>query len=120
MLKTRKPNAPDISIDIGHIGIGGGYGHNWVLGKKWLLHFSILPTAVVYNRNNFTVNGERKRGKRMRFNMIFNERAAIVYNFSPRYFASATMVMNNSVFDDNIVVVNQNKWRARASFGVRL
>lgn len=120
VLKTRKPNAPDISIDIGHIGIGGGYGHNWVLGKKWLLHFSILPTAVVYNRNNFTVNGERKRGKRMRFNMIFNERAAIVYNFSPRYFASATMVMNNSVFDDNIVVVNQNKWRARASFGVRL
>lgn len=26
----------------------------------------------------------------MRFNMIFNERAAVVYYFSPRYFAGAT------------------------------
>ena len=119
-LKARKPDAPDISIDVGHVGIGGGYGYNLVLGKKWLFHLSMLPTVVVYNRNKFTVNGERKEAKRMRFNMIFNERAAIVYNFSPRYFASATLVMNNSVFDDDVVVVNQNKWRARASIGLRL
>ena len=67
-----------------------------------------------------TVNGERKKAQRMRFNMIFNERAAIVHNFSPRYFAGATLVMNNSVFDDDVVVVNQNKWRARAFIGMRL
>jgi hypothetical protein len=36
-----------------------------------------------------------------------------------RYFAGATLVMNNSVFDDKNVVVNQNKWRARAFIGVR-
>ena len=119
-LKAKNPNAPDVSIDVGHVGIGGGYGYNLVLGKKWLFHLSMLPTVVVYNRNKFTVNGERKEAKRMRFNMIFNERAAIVYNFSPRYFASATLVMNNSVFDDDVVVVNQNKWRARASIGLRL
>ena len=119
-LKARNPNAPDVHINIGHIGIGGGYGYNWVLGRKWLLHFSMLPTFVVYNRNKFTVNGERKVAQRMRFNMIFNERAAIVYNFSPRYFAGATLVMNNSIFDDDVVVVNQNKWRARAFFGLRL
>ena len=119
-LKARRPDAPDISIDVGHVGIGGGYGYNWVLGKKWLLHFSMLPTFVVYNRNKMTVNSEQKEAQRMRFNMIFNERAAIVYNFSPRYFAGATLVMNNSVFDDDVVVVNQNKWRARAFFGFRL
>ena len=119
-LKVRTPNAPDVTIDVGHVGIGGGYGYNWVLGKKWLLHFSILPTFVVYNRNKMTVNGERKEAQRMRFNMIFNERAAIVYHFSPRYFAGATLVMNNSVFDDDVVVVNQNKWRARAFLGLRL
>ena len=119
-LKERNPNAPDTRIYIGHFGIGGGYGYNWVLGKKWLLHFSSLPTFVVYNRNNFTVNGERKKAKRMRFNMLFNERLAVVRNFSPRFFAGATLVMNNSVFDDDVVVVNQNKWRARAFLGVRL
>jgi hypothetical protein len=52
--------------------------------------------------------------------MLFNERAAIVHNFSSRYFAGVTLVMNNSIFDDEAVVVNQNKWRARAFFGVRL
>ena len=119
-LKARNPNAPDVRIYVGHFGVGGGYGSNWVLGRRWLLHFSMLPTFVVYNRNNFTVNGDRKRAKRIRFNMIFNERAAIVHNFSPRYFAGATLTMNNSIFDDDVVVVNQNKWRARAFIGMRL
>jgi hypothetical protein len=50
-LKERTPNAPEVDIHIGLVGIGGGYGYNWVLGKKWLLHFSMLPTFVVYNHS---------------------------------------------------------------------
>ena len=119
-LIAKNPNAPDVTIDVGHVGIGGGYGYNWVLGKRWLLHLSMLPTFVVYNRNKMTMNGEHKEAHHMRFNMIFNERAAVIYHFSPRYFAGATLVMNNSVFDDDAVVVNQNKWRARAFLGLRL
>ena len=118
---------PDVRIYVGHVGIGGGYGYNWVLGRKWLLHFSMLPTFVVYNRNNMTINGERKKAEHMRFNMIFNERAAIVHYFSgkgdmksTRYFAGITLAMNNSIFDDDVVVVNQNKWRVRAFLGLRL
>ena len=53
------------------------------------------------------------------FGMIFNERAAVVYNFSPRYFAGATLTISNSFFD-NDVTVNQNKWRAQAFVGMRL
>ena len=30
------------------------------------------------------------------------------------------ITQKNSVFDDDRVVVNQNKWRARAFFGLRL
>ena len=111
-LKARSSTAPDVQIRVGHIGIGGGYGYNLVLGQKWLLHLSILPTFVVYNYNKLVVNDERREAKPMRFNMIFND--------SPRYFAGATLVMNNSLFDDEAVVVNQNKWRARAFFGFRL
>ncbi len=116
----RSPQAPSVRLYVGHLGIGGGYGYNWVLGSKWLFHFSMLPTFVVYNRNNLTVRGERKKSQPMRLNMIFNERAAIVHYFSPRYFAGATLVMNNSLFDNEDVVINQNKWRARAFVGVRL
>ena len=119
-LLSRNPNAPDSRIYVGHFGIGGGYGYNWVLGKKWMLHFSMMPSLVVYNRNNMTVNGERRKAQHTRFNMLFNERAAIVRNFSSRYFAGITLTMNNSVFDDDVVVINQNKWRARAFFGLRL
>ena len=119
-MKLRNPDAPDVRIYIGHLGIGGGYGYNWVPSKKWLLHFSMLPTFVVYNRNNMTVNDVRKEAEHMRFNMIFNERAAVVYNFSPRYFTGVTAVVNTSLFKDDNVTVNQNKWRARAFFGMRL
>ena len=118
-LKERSADAPEVNISVGHFGIGGGYAYNWVLGKGWLIHFSMLPTVVVYDRDKLTMRGERKQAKNFHFNMIFNEHVAIVRNFSSRYYTGATLVMNNSVFDDNIVVVNQNKWRARAFFGVR-
>lgn len=119
-LKAKNPKAPDVRIYVGHLGIGGGYGYNWVIGEKLLLHLSMLPTFVIFNRNNMTINNERRKAQHMRFNMIFNERAAIVRYFSSRYFVGATLVMNNSVFDDDVVVVNQNKWRARAFIGMRL
>ena len=80
----------------------------------------MLPTVVVYNRNKITINGVRKEAEHMRVNMLFNERVAIIYNFSPRYFAGTTAVLNNSVFKDDNVTINQNKWRVRAFFGMRL
>lgn len=119
-LKARNPEAADVCIKAGHLGIGGGYGYNLVLGRKWLLHLSLLPTFVIYNHNRMTVNGESRDADRVRFNMIFNERAAVIYNFSPRWFAGATLVMNNSIFDDKAVVINQNKWISRAFVGLRL
>ena len=112
-------NLPDIRIYMGHIGIGGGYAYNFVLRNKWLIHLSALPTFVVYNRNNMTIDGVKKKAERIRLNMIFNERLAVVYNFTLRFFAGATLVMSNSLFDDSKVTVNQNRWRARGFIGVR-
>ena len=118
--KERTPNAPDVYIHIGLLGLGGGYAYNWVLGKKWLIHFTVLPTIVIYNHNYMIVNDVRRNAQHFRLGMmIFNERAAVIYNFSPRYFAGATLTMSNSFFN-NDVTVNQNKWRARAFVGIRL
>ncbi|MBO4549947.1 MAG: DUF4421 family protein [Bacteroidaceae bacterium] len=118
--KEQKPDSPDVRIGVGHIGIGGGYGYNLVLGKKWLLNLTLLPTFVVYNRNKLTINDESRHAGRMKFNMLFNERAAVVYNFSSRYFVGLTAVANNSLFVDDAVKVHQNKWVAHAFVGVRL
>ncbi len=122
------PRLPDMRIKARHLGIGGGYGYNLVAasardaekGRGWLFHLSAMPTIVVLNYNSLIINDVRKEAEAMRLNMIFNERMAIVYNISPRYFISLTGNMSNSIFDDNVVVVNQNKWSAKASFGVRL
>ena len=121
-LKERNPNAPELRIKIGNLGIGGGYGYNLVLGKRkqWLIHGSMTPTFVIYNHNKMEVNGVTKKADHINFNMIFNERVAIVWNFSPRYFASATLHMNNSILNENSVTFNQNKWRMRWAVGMRI
>ena len=120
LLKERSPEAPDVRIYFGHVGIGGGYGYNLVLGKRWLFNLTLLPTFVVYNRNKLTINGDSQQASRMRFNMLFNERAAIVFNISTRYFVGANAVTSNSLFVNKDLTVHQNKWNASAFVGMRL
>ncbi|MCR5131673.1 MAG: DUF4421 domain-containing protein [Prevotella sp.] len=122
-LNTSKKAAetmPDLKIKAIHLGVGGGYAHNFVVHDKWLFHISILPTVVVLDNNSLTINGNKKSSQPIRLNLLLNEHFAMVYNFSPRYFASLTAVVNNSLFDDEMIIVNQNKWRVRVAFGLRL
>ncbi len=111
---------PEARIYVGHFGIGGGYAYNLVVGEKWLFHISLLPTLVIYNRSNITLDGEKKTIHTKFPDMIFNERVAIIHNFSHRYFAGATLVVSNTLYNDNAVTINQNKWRARICFGIRI
>ena len=111
---------PDLYLRVRHLGIGGGYGYNLVLGNKWMFHLSALPTMVVLNYNKFVINGERQSAQPMRLNLILNERLSVVHNFSSRYFFSVTGVVSNSLFDDNLLTVKQVKWRVRTSLGMRL
>ena len=54
------------------------------------------------------------------FNMILNNRAAVVYHISPRYNVGATFTMSTPLFNNDKVIVNQTKWLIRAFFGLRL
>ena len=111
---------PDYRIYVGHLGIGGGYGYNFVLGRHWLIHISALPTLVISNHNNITEDGERRRMTTKFPDVILAERSAVVYNFSEKYFAGATLVMTNSLMRGQDIAINYFKWRARFSFGMRL
>ncbi len=111
---------PQARIYVGHFGIGGGYAYNLVVRDKWLFHISLLPTVVVFNRSNITIDGEKKKIHTKFPDMIFNERIAIVRNFSTRYFAGLTAVISNTLFNDNNVVINQNKYYTRLFVGMRL
>ncbi len=111
---------PSARIYVGHLGLGGGYAYNLVVRDKWLFHLSVLPTLVVFNRSNVTI-ADQKRNIQTRFpDMIFNERVAIIHNFSPRYFVGATVVLSQTLFNDDDLIINENRWFSRAFFGVRL
>lgn len=120
-LKARSPLAPEVHLTFANVAIGGGYGYNLVLGKRsqWLLHFSALPSFVVYKHNRLTVNGEEMKDHGLCLNMLFNERVAVVYHFMPRFNAGASLIMSNSIYNNDNIKINQNKWLARAFFGVR-
>lgn len=120
-LKARSPLAPEVHLTFANVAIGGGYGYNLVLGKRsqWLLHFSAIPSFVVYKHNRLTVNGEEMKDHGLCFNMLFNERVAVVYHFTPRFNAGASLIMSNSIYNNDNIKINQNKWLARAFFGVR-
>ena len=121
-LKARSPLAPDAHLTFANVALGGGYGYNLVLGKRsqWLLHLSALPSFVVYKHNYLTVNDDEMKDHGLCFNMIFNERASVVYHFSPRYNVGASLIMSNSIYNHDDIKINQNKWLARAFLGVRL
>ena len=121
-LKARSPMAPEVHLTFANVALGGGYGYNLVLGSRsqWLLHLSAMPSAVLYKHNRLTVNEHELKDHRLCFNMIFNERAALVYHFTPRYNIGASLIMSNSIYDNGDIKINQNKWLTRAFFGVRL
>ena len=120
-LKARNPLAPEVHLTFTNIALGGGYGYNFAFGKhsQWLLHLSALPSLVVYKHNRLTVNGDKMRDHGLCFNMLFNERVAVVYHFTPRFNAGASLIMSNSIYNNDDIKINQNKWLARAFFGVR-
>ena len=111
---------PDYRIYVGHLGIGGGYGYNLIVGRNWLIHLSALPTLVISNRNNIKVDGQRRDMVTKFPDLILAERAAIVRNFGQKYFAGATLVMTNSLLGDDDIDINYRKWRTRLFVGVRL
>ncbi|MBO6187562.1 MAG: DUF4421 family protein [Prevotella sp.] len=119
---TEKKIAEDfeMKINVGHLGIGGGYGYNFVAGKHLLLHLSALPTLVIASYNNVEEKGQQLDIGAKFPDFILTERASLVWQFNTRYFMGATFVMSNSFLGDRSAEINYNKWRLRAFFGFRL
>ena len=111
---------PDVHFHVGHFGIGGGYGYNLVLHRKWLLHLSTMPTIVVGDYNNITYDGEKRKVHGKFPELILNERAAAVYNMGAKKFAGLSFNISNFVLGYGHNRTYQAKWIARAFFGIRL
>jgi len=121
-LKQRNPQIPDLKLRFANFGIGGGYGYNWVFGRRsqWLLHLSMMPVIAVFKHNKLSMNDKDVRDRSACIDMMFNARTSLVYHFTPRYLAGTSLMLNHSSFDNGEINIKQNKLFARAFFGVRL
>lgn len=106
-------------LKVTNIGIGAGYGYNWVPSRHWLLHLSALPTLIVYSNTSLMVNNERTPLDYHFPEVIITARGAVVRQFG-NMFAGVTMIYNfTNIGDRDKLSVQNTKWRTRLLFGVR-
>ncbi len=113
-------NLRDFTIQVGNIGVGGGYGYNWVLGRHWLLHVSGLPTIVVGSFNKIIIEGAKQRVPYRFPEFILTGRAAALYQFRDNQFVGLTFVEYHTIHGSSkrLRLIHQ-KWRLRLTYGIR-
>ena len=118
--RSEELQLPAMRIYMGHIGIGGGYAYNFIVDRHWLIHGSIMPTFVIINRNNITMNNVKRDMPYYFPNVITTSRFAAI-RYHKNYFWGFTAVVNNSVVGrrDHLQMI-YTKWRTRLIFGLRL
>lgn len=103
-----------------NIGIGAGYGYNYVPHRGWLIHISALPTFIVYSKTSFSIDGTKIPMHYHFPEVIITSRGAVVRQMGNK-FAGLSMVFNfTNIGDEKNLEVRNTKWRVRAFFGLRL
>lgn len=102
------------------VSIGAGYAYNFVVGRRWLLHLSTTPQYLVVSRNRLTVDGERRKAPFKFFSSVnVVGRLAAVYNFGNKFVGMTAVVNVLRQGDDDILLTESVKWRARLFYGFR-
>lgn len=106
-----------LNMRMTQLGIGGGYGYNFVAGHRWLFHLSALSAFVVYGHNSMET-GDVSRKMSYHFpEVIITGRGAVIYRFS-NCFTGVSMVTHilNIGTPEKMQFID-SKWRARLFFG---
>ena len=101
------------------IAIGAGYGYNFALKRKWLLHLSGIPTVAIWS-NTETWNDWEWRKVPSHFpDVIIAGRAALVKNYRQN-FMGISLVANLSIIGEpSFLQTSTSKWRFRIFYGWR-
>lgn len=110
----------EMNLKTTNIGIGAGYGYNYVPSQGWLLHLSALPTFIVYSKTSMTI-GDTRVPLHYHFpEVIITGRGAVVHQWSNK-FVGLSMVFNfTNIGHKESLAVHNTKWRIRTFFGLRL
>lgn len=103
-----------------NIGIGGGYGYNYVPGRGWMLHISALPTFIVYSNTSMSI-GETRVPLHYHFpEFIITGRSAVVRQMRRTFFGLSAVFNFTNIGDRESLAVYNIKWQVHTYFGVRL
>lgn len=109
-----------LKLRMTNIGIGAGYGYNFVPGQGWLLHISALPTFIVYSNTLMTYDDDRM-SLHYRFpEVIITARGAAVRQWSNKFLGLSMVYNYSNIGNKDYLTVNNAKWLVQAFFGVRI
>lgn len=109
-----------VSLQVANLGIGGGYGHNFVLPHKWLLHLSFMPTLIVASSTHMTLD-DAKEELHYRFpEVIVTGRTALVHYWQRTFIGATGVVTFTNIGSPRHLEVRNVKWRFRTFWGIRL
>ncbi|MBR0165926.1 MAG: DUF4421 family protein [Prevotella sp.] len=110
-----------VSFKMTNIGIGAGYGYNFVPAKGWLLHLSALPTFIVYTNTSLSMSSTEVPLHYHCPEVIITGRGAIVKQMGRSMFAGFSMVYYfTNIGNEESLTVHNEKWLSRLYFGFRL
>lgn len=99
--------------------IGGGYGYNFVIDDRWLIHISAVPQIMIVTRGRFKV-GDTSLHTPFRFPSLTNVgRIAVVRHFRKNFIGMSAVINNFYIGDHDQLLVENVKWRARLFYGFR-
>lgn len=108
-------------LSVTNIGLGAGYGYNYVPANGWLLHLSALPTFIVYSNTSLKVDNNRIPLNYHFPEVIITGRGAVVKQIGRNKFVGISMVFNfTNIGSEDRLSVSNTKWCTRLSFGFRL
>ena len=103
-----------------NIGIGAGYGYNFVPAKGWLFHISALPTFIAYSNTSAKVGGDNVPMKYHFPEVIITGRGAVVHNARSTFYGLSMNFNFTNIGDKDNLDVHNVKWYLRTFFGLRL
>ena len=109
-----------MELKMTNIGMGAGYGYNYVPAQGWLLHISGLPTFIVYSKTSMTF-GDNRVPLHYHFpEVIITGRGAVVRQRGNKFYGLSMVYNFTNIGNEESLALHNQKWRLRAFFGLRL
>ena len=109
-----------MELKMTNIGMGAGYGYNYVPAQGWLLHISGLPTFIVYSKTSMTFGDSRVPLHYHFPEVIITGRGAVVRQRGNKFYGLSMVYNFTNIGNEESLALHNQKWRIRAFFGLRL